>query len=280
MPPIEMASLDGEQGIPGVPFRSFGMSPAESPSPESGAVLLTQNGQRPEAARVPSTSPNALVGVEQGGETAIPQEIASLKRDLASLKKQAEKRHKPWYLDPSKTIPIFISVVTVAISIYSQRAQDVQKDLEALSETIGQMVDLRKENTEKMMSGGDPALLQAESVLLNQKKLALQEKAKVMLLDPKVRNQVSSAEIRIFATELGYSGEVKEAEQWLRSALLGLDNLRMQAGGKESKNEIERVYVLRGLAYWEMVNDRTPDALAKGRQRMVGSPGTELEFAL
>src|SRR5271155_4792550 len=214
----------------------------------------TQDGPGVPATSQQSTAHGDPHEVEQGRATSTSQEIAALKQGLASLKKQTEKRHKPWYLDYSKTVPIFISVATVAISIYTislQRAEDVQKDVETLSETIGQIVDLRKENTEKMMSGGDPTLLQAESTLLNQKKLALQEKARVLLRNPKVGAQVSPAEMRTLAGELGYSGYVNEAEQMLQSSLKTLDDEGTDRGG--SQNQIERAYGLMGLAYWEMI---------------------------
>lgn len=196
-------------------------------------------------------------------------DIDLLFEQVSELQGRASDLEKAWYRDAKTTVPIIVSVFALLASVLipvwqarqasKQHAQaQMEADLATFNNVVGQIVDLRKENTEAM-SSSNLAVSQTESVLLNVKKVALQDQAKGLLGEPQLSSRVDPGLVRVLASELGLSGEVSEARKDLREVL-----------GREDVKGWERAYAMAALANWEMLPppDAEPREIADGRKQM------------
>jgi hypothetical protein len=209
----------------------------------------------------PDTSGQRPIGPQVPTDRA---DIDLLLRQVTELQTRADDADKPWYRTPSTTIPIVISALAVITSIaipwvqdWQATKQQAQANLATVESLAEQMIDLRKQNAEQLALTSNPALVVAESGLLNAKEQVLREKAKTLLEDPQIAEKADPGAVRVIAGELGNSGDLELAKADLRGLL-----------NRSDVGTWERAYANASLAYYEMSLDAKPAEVDDGRKRM------------
>jgi hypothetical protein len=193
-------------------------------------------------------------------------DIELLFRRVTELKTRADEADKPWYRVPSTILPILVSIFALAVSVYipireerQHASEELSTKLENVTTLVGQIIDLRKENSERMASSSNPELFQIESQLLNAKKLGLQERVTKLLDDPQASSKVDPSVVQALASEVGLSGDEGVARNLLQTVLRRKDI----DGWQRASTSV-------ALGFWEMQPDSTkfPDIVNDGRHNM------------